>query len=364
MNNAQVAHAWAAQRKESGKGSSFYFDGPTIYSYGRHFPIATFTDHTAKDGRRIVLFTVRGYSNTTAKHISLARGALYGLGVRVIECRDVDGNASSNLRDMQERYNTLLLKASRARTNGEFHLREAADIADMARDYCAAYGLEYPEFPEPDAYSHASGPHYTGDGRMVCDERTLSGLRDCGAVDELFPRLFEHRGWFADDFQDETWRGRVWQLPARNGECLYLAGYTRPNAGDAVISLHVFREDNPGDRWDTRTNTRDAAIRADEMAERDAEESREYSERWSKASGHDSDRKEARETLAAARQEARETIAAWRLQQKTGPLVDSVCAMLRQRVHAARADMREALQAIDTATDAIADCDMAGEFPA
>lgn len=156
MNNSQVAHAWAAQRKESGKGSSFYFYGPTIYSYGRHFPIATFTDHTAKDGRRIVLFTVRGYSNTTAKHISLARGALYGLGVRVIECRDVDGHASHNLQDMQERYNTLLLKASRARTNGESYLREAVDIADMARDYCAAYSLQYPEFPEPDAATLAT----------------------------------------------------------------------------------------------------------------------------------------------------------------------------------------------------------------
>lgn len=262
------------------------------------------------------------------------------------------------------------LAAARAYIAGplaDYNAKMAAFNAEPdKRRYAPCGSANRPKMPEfhANAYNPASGPHYTGDGRMVCDDRTLSGLRDCGAVDELFPRLFDHKGWYADNFYDETWRGRVWQLPARNGECLYLAGYTRPNAADAVVGLHVFREDNPGDRWNTYTNARDAAIRADEMAERDAEESREYSERWSKASHHNDDRTEARESLAAARHEARETIAAWRLQQKTGPLVDSVCAMLRQRFHAARADMREALQAIDTATDAIADCDMTSEFPA
>ena len=159
-----------------------------------------------------------------------------------------------------------------------------------------------------DAHSPTGGPHYTGDGRMVCDDRTLSGLRDCGAVDELFPRLFDHKGWFADDFEDEIWRGRVWQLPARNGKCLYLAGYTRPNAGDAAIGLRIFREDNPGDRWDAYANARDAAIRADSMAERDAEESREHAAKWQEASRHDNEREDARQELKDARMSARSAL--------------------------------------------------------
>jgi hypothetical protein len=70
MNNQQVAHLWASGSKASGKGSNFYFEGDTIFSYGPHFPIA----------RRITegfyLITERGYSNSTSRHISYTRRAI------------------------------------------------------------------------------------------------------------------------------------------------------------------------------------------------------------------------------------------------------------------------------------------------
>lgn len=70
MNNTQVAHLWASGSKASGKGSNFYFEGDTIFSYGSHFPIA----------RRITegfyLITEKGYSNSTSRHISYTRGAI------------------------------------------------------------------------------------------------------------------------------------------------------------------------------------------------------------------------------------------------------------------------------------------------
>lgn len=209
------------------------------------------------------------------------------------------------------------------------------------------------------------GQHYTGDGRMVCDDRTLSGLRDCGAVDELFPRLFDHKGWFADDFEDEIWRGRVWQLPARNGECLYLAGYTRPNAGDAVIGLRIFREDNPGDRWDAYANARDAAIRADSMAERDAEESRQYSERWQEASRHDNEREDARQELKDARMSARSALRSMReliAAQVSCDAIEETRVILSAKLQRARADMRRAIATIERETAAIAELGMQGEF--
>ena len=44
FNNSMVAHVWAQQTQAHGRnaGNTFYFEGPTIYSYGEHFPIATF----------------------------------------------------------------------------------------------------------------------------------------------------------------------------------------------------------------------------------------------------------------------------------------------------------------------------------
>lgn len=63
------AHAWAHQSAECGNSSNFFFDGATIYSYGRHFPIATI------DGDR-VFFTTRNYSVSTSAHKGLARSAV------------------------------------------------------------------------------------------------------------------------------------------------------------------------------------------------------------------------------------------------------------------------------------------------
>lgn len=39
MNNSMVAHLWANEKQESAHGSNFYFEGESIYSYGRHFEV-------------------------------------------------------------------------------------------------------------------------------------------------------------------------------------------------------------------------------------------------------------------------------------------------------------------------------------
>lgn len=78
FDGRMCAHVWAQQSQPEGRNNNgqFYFEGPTIYSYGSHFPIATFK--TTKDGRRYVLFTTRDYSVTTSKHKSYARNAIHG----------------------------------------------------------------------------------------------------------------------------------------------------------------------------------------------------------------------------------------------------------------------------------------------
>jgi len=83
FQNSELAHVWASQQQSHGKANSFYFDGATIYSYGRHFPIATIVGQD-------VLFTMRTYSNTTAKHVGMARRAISHLNV--IWCYDVPVN--------------------------------------------------------------------------------------------------------------------------------------------------------------------------------------------------------------------------------------------------------------------------------
>lgn len=52
MNNSMVAHLWANEKQESANGSNFYFEGESIYSYGRHFEVEESCE-TSVEKRRI-----------------------------------------------------------------------------------------------------------------------------------------------------------------------------------------------------------------------------------------------------------------------------------------------------------------------
>ncbi len=80
----EVAHIWAQQKQDEGRNpqGNFYFQGKTIYSYGGHFPIASFV------APGVVLITTRGYSSTTSRHIWHVRRALHN-SVKVFEGHEV-----------------------------------------------------------------------------------------------------------------------------------------------------------------------------------------------------------------------------------------------------------------------------------
>lgn len=80
FSNREVPHIWAQQTQPTGRGSNIFFEGATIYSYGHHFPIATIKGND-------VFFTLRSYSNTTAKHISRTQWAVSHKNF--IWCKDV-----------------------------------------------------------------------------------------------------------------------------------------------------------------------------------------------------------------------------------------------------------------------------------
>lgn len=74
MNNKEVAHLWAHKARESARGSHFFFNGDTIYSYGAHFPIARHVKN--KQGQPAILFTTLRRSQSTARHVSYTRSAI------------------------------------------------------------------------------------------------------------------------------------------------------------------------------------------------------------------------------------------------------------------------------------------------
>ena len=75
LSHDEVAHRWAQNTEgDHAAGFNMWFEGDTIYSYGRHFPIARLV--TNEQGEKAVLFTTEVYGTSTAKHCTITRRAI------------------------------------------------------------------------------------------------------------------------------------------------------------------------------------------------------------------------------------------------------------------------------------------------
>lgn len=132
-SHEEVAHIWAQQSQAEGKASRVFFDGPTIYSYGRHFPMATFIDAVT------VLFTTESYSVSTAKHLSFTRRAIPS-GVKVYRVKDVTAaNHAANIYEMMHEIEELRRKAGKAIKRGDFYRAEAMGRAAELKEFAARF---------------------------------------------------------------------------------------------------------------------------------------------------------------------------------------------------------------------------------
>src|SRR5690606_18409162 len=144
----------------------------------------------------------------------------------------------------------------------------------------------------------------------------------------------------------DVYRGAVWQLPARNGQCLYVAGFADPcNKGAALIDFDPIYG-TPGDGSET-----EAAYRADEIARIHAEREREYQEKWQAAQRV---RDWLEDICAARRQHTALIRAIW-----TGERDDAIGARLRA---ACRATVRKARRKIADTLAAYGDDIMSNEY--
>jgi hypothetical protein len=141
-SNNEAAHIWASQSQASGRAGNVFFENDIIYSYGRHFPVAKFGD----DGVT-VLFTNRGYSNSTGKHKSLIRGAI-PCDYRVIYCDDPTRGVEHNLgvwRSTVERLRRDFAAKKLRISRGNIAV-EIFKTCESAIEYCLAMQIAAPEW--------------------------------------------------------------------------------------------------------------------------------------------------------------------------------------------------------------------------
>jgi hypothetical protein len=148
-------------------------------------------------------------------------------------------------------------------------------------------------------------------------ENVSCGLRRVGFADEILPRL-RHKGWYIDDDGDgEVYRGVVYQLPSRKGECLYVYGYADPCNDDCALL-----------DFDTVTDKEEAAHNADRIAERFAEEQRDYNRAWRAARrAEDLD-----EEVKTMRRDALAIGEEMRAARKSNVVAPTICATLRSKI--------------------------------
>ncbi len=142
VDAATVAHLWANQLQDEARTpgiGNFYFDGPKLYSYGRHFTVGKIV--TNDKGETAVLLTTRRYSNTTNKHQGLARNATRHLKQIFVVAAD-EGNYA-NFEQWLREIKAIEPKLAKAR-KPETYLLEIAGIFNTAKIYADFFGYEIP----------------------------------------------------------------------------------------------------------------------------------------------------------------------------------------------------------------------------
>lgn len=141
LGTSQVAHVWANQLQQDARNShgNFFFEGKTIYSYGRHFPIAVLTG----ENNHYCLFTTRSYSNTTTKHIYDVRRA--ASHKEIIYCFNPDeaarNNHERNINQFFFEIDTIAKNLENAR-KPEKYFSQIESVKDQLNKYCSFFKIK------------------------------------------------------------------------------------------------------------------------------------------------------------------------------------------------------------------------------
>jgi len=143
VGDGMVAHLWAHKAQDYARNAqhNFYFDGDTIYSYGRHFPIARHVEN--RRGEQAVLLTTRTYSVTTSKHVRLVRSACHNMTVFNVDAPRNEGPVSrrEDFEEYRKRQLDLMRSYAKARTSKPYILTTLRELTEEANTFAKFFGL-------------------------------------------------------------------------------------------------------------------------------------------------------------------------------------------------------------------------------
>lgn len=236
------------------------------------------------------------------------------------------------------------------RLRADIYAQSADDALRAARMY-AARGIEW---RTTRGAKTSNGAPYEGRGERWrwIENPARAGFRFVGFADEI-ARL-NHTGWFTDNFQDETLRGAVYQLPARDGCARFYPGIPDLINGDGgaygptrICVSDEFRADKTenSDHGARDSGTaRDCANRADHYAEKSAEREREYQSAWRAGA----DYAQWRESIESERKRALALLREMHSLRRRENDAPTICAELRARISKARDEIASARENMES----------------
>lgn len=179
----ETARAWVNQSAawgREGKRARIFFEGDTIYSYGRHFPIARLI------GPKTALVTTRSYSLTTSRHMEAVLDVL-SRGNYVVYYVDnvLPGYTESNVKVMLESIRKLV--SDRDNTRRPLDKRVRSAVSAQAEVECLG------KYVSAVGHTRKSDPLLT---HIECELTKLGGRADIEqATVDLYSAECDERAW-------------------------------------------------------------------------------------------------------------------------------------------------------------------------
>jgi hypothetical protein len=191
----QIAHLWAHQTQRSARNptGNFSFAGNELRSYS-----TTIAQRVEYKGRIAFLHLDQSWSNTTAKHQGHMRHASFGSTFLVqtfplmpdyINRYYFDEEAKRGARKVARSHHNMnidslvkqaeqwAVKASRARTHGEWHTQSADRFLTMAKEYAAFFGIRR-TFPAIDVAALATDAKARADRARKLESARAKATRE------------------------------------------------------------------------------------------------------------------------------------------------------------------------------------------
>lgn len=142
--NATVAHEWYHSAADEGRGSSFFYEGDVIYSFGHHYPIA----RKVNGDQNLILFQyLNDWGGYTGRHRNHVQHALAS-GATIFWVEDVEADTPrahlDNHNNMYDRLREMADRFPRARES-KVWIASAIDAqCEQANDYAEQFDVDVP----------------------------------------------------------------------------------------------------------------------------------------------------------------------------------------------------------------------------